>query len=158
MSEFKASLVYREFQDSHSYTEKPCFKKQNRTNILNKIHANLHILKNVSLFSWLYLELNPKEINDDRYGTACECDMTVHCCCGFFFSSNSKQPQNEWLPNVNHELFQECSNTDFLQIPLSLKLLTFTYVCLLLILFVFLFVVFNRHFLHALHPFENVLN
>jgi hypothetical protein len=30
--EFEASLVYREFQDSQSYTEKPCLKtKQNKT-------------------------------------------------------------------------------------------------------------------------------
>jgi hypothetical protein len=28
ISEFEASLVYREFQDSQGYTEKPCLKKQ----------------------------------------------------------------------------------------------------------------------------------
>jgi hypothetical protein len=27
ISEFKASLVYREFQDSQGYTEKPCLEK-----------------------------------------------------------------------------------------------------------------------------------
>jgi hypothetical protein len=27
ISEFKANLVYREFQDSQGYTEKPCLEK-----------------------------------------------------------------------------------------------------------------------------------
>jgi hypothetical protein len=27
ISEFEASLIYREFQDSQGYTEKPCLKK-----------------------------------------------------------------------------------------------------------------------------------
>jgi hypothetical protein len=34
VSEFKASLIYSEFQDSQGYTEKPCLKnktKQNKT-------------------------------------------------------------------------------------------------------------------------------
>jgi hypothetical protein len=30
ISEFKASLVYREFQDSQGYTEKPCLKKKKK--------------------------------------------------------------------------------------------------------------------------------
>jgi len=33
MSEFKASLVYREeFQDTQGYTEKPCLEKKKKTN------------------------------------------------------------------------------------------------------------------------------
>jgi hypothetical protein len=28
ISEFEASLVYREFQDSQGYTEKPCLEKK----------------------------------------------------------------------------------------------------------------------------------
>jgi hypothetical protein len=28
ISEFEASLIYREFQDSQGYTEKPCLEKQ----------------------------------------------------------------------------------------------------------------------------------
>jgi hypothetical protein len=31
MAEFEASLVYRVFQDSQGYTEKPCLRKQNIT-------------------------------------------------------------------------------------------------------------------------------
>jgi hypothetical protein len=31
ISEFEASLIYREFQDSQGYTEKPCLEKQNKT-------------------------------------------------------------------------------------------------------------------------------
>jgi hypothetical protein len=30
ISEFVASLVYREFQDSQGYTEKPCLEKTNK--------------------------------------------------------------------------------------------------------------------------------
>ena len=31
VSEFEASLVYSEFQDSQGYTEKPCLKQTTRT-------------------------------------------------------------------------------------------------------------------------------
>jgi hypothetical protein len=30
ISEFEASLVYKEFQDSQGYTEKPCLEKTNK--------------------------------------------------------------------------------------------------------------------------------
>jgi hypothetical protein len=30
ISEFEASLVYREFQDSHDSTEKPCLEKKTK--------------------------------------------------------------------------------------------------------------------------------
>jgi hypothetical protein len=36
ISEFEVSLVYRVFQDSQGYTEKPCLKKQNKTKQTNK--------------------------------------------------------------------------------------------------------------------------
>jgi hypothetical protein len=33
ISEFEASLVYREFQDSQGYTEKPCLERKKKRSV-----------------------------------------------------------------------------------------------------------------------------
>jgi hypothetical protein len=59
ISEFEASLVIQsEFQDSQSYTEKPCLKKQNKTKQNKKTKNNNNNKKPKPFESWEHYVLS----------------------------------------------------------------------------------------------------